>query len=106
MTNFVSCCWSSAFHIWPELRIAAGIEASMMTSLGTWRLVIPRLEATCARARPPACGRRAAGGARRRRRPAGVRRRDGVRDRAADVLRQLLHVGQHPAEPLVRVGAH
>jgi hypothetical protein len=52
MTNLVSCSWSCAFHIWPELRIAAGIEASMMTSLGTWRLVMPRLESTCASAGP------------------------------------------------------
>ena len=52
MTNLVSCSWSSAFHIWPELRIAAGIEASMMTSLGTCRLVMPRLESTCASAGP------------------------------------------------------
>jgi hypothetical protein len=52
MTNLVSCSWSCAFHIWPELRIAAGIEASMMTSLGTWRFVMPRLESTCASAGP------------------------------------------------------
>ena len=54
MTNFVSCCSPSAFHIWPEVRIAAGIEASMMTSLGTWKLVMPRSESTIATAGPAA----------------------------------------------------
>jgi hypothetical protein len=52
MTNLASCCWSSAFHICPEVRIAAGIEASMMTSLGTCRLVMPRLESTWASGGP------------------------------------------------------
>src|SRR4051812_43410595 len=52
ITNLVSCCWSSAFHIWPEVRMAAGIEASMMMSLGTCRLVMPRLESTIASAGP------------------------------------------------------
>ena len=44
----------SAFHICPEERIAAGIEASMITSLGTCRLVIPRSESTIASAGPSA----------------------------------------------------
>ena len=48
MTYLVSCCLPSAFHIWPEARIAAGIEASMITSLGTCRLVMPRSESTIA----------------------------------------------------------
>ncbi len=52
MTNFASCCASSAFHIWPDVRIAAGIEASMMMSLGTCRFVIPRDESTMARLGP------------------------------------------------------
>ena len=44
----------SAFHIWPDVRIIAGIEASTMTSLGTCRLVMPRSESTIARAGPSA----------------------------------------------------
>jgi hypothetical protein len=46
--------WSlpAAFHILPEVRIIAGIEASTMTSLGTWRLVMPLSELTIARAGP------------------------------------------------------
>ena len=36
----------------PEARIAAGIEASMITSLGTCRLVMPRSESTIASAGP------------------------------------------------------
>ncbi len=52
MTYLVSCSSSSAFHIRPLLRIAAGMDASMMTSLGTCRLVMPRLESTCASAGP------------------------------------------------------
>ena len=52
MTNLASCCSSSVFHIWPDERMAAGIEASMMTSLGTCRLVIPLSESTIARAGP------------------------------------------------------
>ena len=43
MTNLASCCSPRAFHIWPEERIAAGIDASMITSLGTCRFVIPRV---------------------------------------------------------------
>jgi hypothetical protein len=41
----------------------------------------------------------------RQRRTALVRRGDRVRDRLPDVLGELLHVGQHAAEALVRVGA-
>ncbi len=52
MTALASCCSPSAFHIWPDVRIIAGIEASTMTSLGTWRLVMPRSESTIARPGP------------------------------------------------------
>ena len=38
--------------MWPEVRIIAGIDASTMTSLGTWRLVMPLSESTIARAGP------------------------------------------------------
>ncbi|MNT95834.1 hypothetical protein D3C72_2377930 [compost metagenome] len=48
MTALVSCSLPSAFHIWPESRIIAGIEASTITSLGTWRLVMPLSEFTIA----------------------------------------------------------
>ena len=65
-----------AFHIWPEARIAAGIEASMITSLGTCRLVIPRSESTIASAGPSR---------RRRRSP---RRRRRARPRAAGRARR------------------
>ena len=44
----MSCSLPSGPHIWPEARIAAGIEASMITSLGTCRLVMPLLESTIA----------------------------------------------------------
>ena len=44
----MSCSLPSGPHIWPDARIAAGIEASMITSLGTCRLVIPLLESTIA----------------------------------------------------------
>jgi hypothetical protein len=44
----------AAFHIWPPVRIIAGMEASMMTSLGTWRLVMPWSELTMAMAGPDA----------------------------------------------------
>jgi hypothetical protein len=47
----------AAFHIWPEVRIIAGMEASTMTSLGTCRLVMPLSELTIARR-----GRRVGGG--------------------------------------------
>ena len=52
MTALVSCCSPAAFHIWPEVRIMAGIEASMITSLGTCRFVMPRSESTIARSGP------------------------------------------------------
>ena len=35
MTALVSCSLPSLFHIWPDVRIIAGIDASTMTSLGT-----------------------------------------------------------------------
>jgi hypothetical protein len=38
----------------PEVRIIAGMEASTMTSLGTWRLVMPWSELTMAMAGPAA----------------------------------------------------
>mmetsp|Transcript_18856 Transcript_18856/g.21072 ORF Transcript_18856/g.21072 Transcript_18856/m.21072 type:complete len:205 (-) Transcript_18856:541-1155(-) len=41
MMHFTSCRLPSAFHMQPESRIMAGMEASMMTSLGTCRLVMP-----------------------------------------------------------------
>ena len=41
----------AAFHILPESRIIAGIDASMITSLGTCRLVMPLSELTIASAR-------------------------------------------------------
>ena len=49
MTALVSCWLPSAFHIWPDERIMAGMDASTMTSLGTCRLVVPRSESTMAR---------------------------------------------------------
>ena len=52
MTNLVSCSSPAAFHICPDERIAAGIDASMITSLGTCRLVMPRSESTMASAGP------------------------------------------------------
>src|SRR5690625_1326745 len=48
MTARASCCPPSGPHILPEVRIIAGIEASIMTSEGTCRLVIPRSESTIA----------------------------------------------------------
>ena len=48
MTALASCCSPSAFHICPDVRIIAGIDASMITSLGTCRFVIPRSESTIA----------------------------------------------------------
>ena len=57
MTALVSCSLPAAFHIWPEVRIIAGIEASTMVSLGTCRLVIPRSESTIARSGPRLVGR-------------------------------------------------
>jgi hypothetical protein len=44
--------WPSGPHMWPEVRIIAGIEASTMTSLGTCRLVMPLSEFTIARRGP------------------------------------------------------
>jgi len=52
MTALASCVSPAAFHISPEVRIIAGIEASMMMSLGTWRLVMPLSELTIASAGP------------------------------------------------------
>ena len=52
MTKLVSCNSPAGFHILPEVRIAAGIEASMMTSLGTCKLVIPLSEFTIAMSGP------------------------------------------------------
>jgi hypothetical protein len=56
--TLVSCSLPSAPHILPESRIIAGIEASMITSLGTCRLVMPLSELTIAsrgaRHTPPA----------------------------------------------------
>ena len=52
MTARVSCSSPSGPHMCPEVRIIAGIEASTMTSLGTCRLVMPRLESTMASSGP------------------------------------------------------
>ncbi|CAB4723962.1 unannotated protein [freshwater metagenome] len=49
MTALVFCSPPALFHMFPEVRIIAGIDASMMTSLGTCRLVMPRSESTMAR---------------------------------------------------------
>ena len=54
MTALQSWVLPSASHICPDWRIIAGIEASMMMSLGTWRLVMPRSESTIARLGPAA----------------------------------------------------
>mmetsp|Transcript_23885 Transcript_23885/g.47535 ORF Transcript_23885/g.47535 Transcript_23885/m.47535 type:complete len:204 (-) Transcript_23885:1129-1740(-) len=48
MRHLVSSSSSSLFHIWPESRTTTGMEASMMTSEGTWRLVMPLWEFTMA----------------------------------------------------------
>ena len=48
----MSCSLPSGPHIWPDARIAAGIDASMMTSLGTCRFVMPLLESTIASCGP------------------------------------------------------
>jgi hypothetical protein len=48
ITAFVSFGRPSGPHILPPLRIIAGIEASTMTSLGTWKLEIPFAESTIA----------------------------------------------------------
>ena len=54
MTARVSCSSPSGPHMWPEVRIMAGIDASTITSLGTCRLVMPRLESTIASSGPSA----------------------------------------------------
>ena len=54
MTARVSCSSPSGPHMWPEVRIIAGIDASTITSLGTCRLVIPRFESTIASSGPSA----------------------------------------------------
>ena len=41
MTHTTSSSSPSAFHIRPPSRIIAGMDASMITSLGTWKFVIP-----------------------------------------------------------------
>ena len=46
--HLTSSSFPSAFHICPPSRIIAGIDASMITSEGTWKLVIPRSESTIA----------------------------------------------------------
>ncbi len=51
MTARVSASLPSGPHMWPEVRIIAGIEASTITSLGTCRLVMPLSESTIASAR-------------------------------------------------------
>ena len=52
MTAKVSCSSPAAFHMCPEVRIIAGIEASTITSDGTCRLVMPLSEFTMANAGP------------------------------------------------------
>ena len=52
MTAFASWRSPALFHIFPESRIIAGIDASMMMSLGTCRLVMPLSESTIARSGP------------------------------------------------------
>ncbi len=54
MTASVSASSPSGPHMWPDWRIMAGIDASTMTSEGTWRFVIPRSELTIARRGPSA----------------------------------------------------
>ena len=88
MTAFVSCWSPFAFHSWPDARIIAGIDASMITSLGTCRFVIPRSESTIERS------------------GAGLERLlDRGPDRVALVLRQLVERGQDRAEAVVRARA-
>jgi hypothetical protein len=48
ITALVSFCLPSAPHILPPMRIIAGIEASTITSLGEWKLVMPLAESTIA----------------------------------------------------------
>ena len=52
MTARVSASSPSGPHMWPEVRIIAGIEASTITSEGTCRLVMPLSESTIASSRP------------------------------------------------------
>ena len=47
-TALTSLVRPSAPYILPPRRIIAGIEASTITSLGEWKLVIPRAESTIA----------------------------------------------------------
>ena len=54
MTARVSASAPSGPHMCPDVRIIAGIDASTMTSLGTWRLVIPLSELTIASFGPSA----------------------------------------------------
>ncbi len=48
LTALVSLVRPSAPYILPPRRIIAGIEASTITSLGEWKLVMPRAESTMA----------------------------------------------------------
>ena len=48
LTALVSLSFPSAPYILPPSRIIAGIEASTITSLGEWKLVIPLAESTIA----------------------------------------------------------
>ena len=48
MIACVSCSLSALFHIWPASRTSGGMEASMITSEGTCRLVMPLRESTMA----------------------------------------------------------
>ncbi len=54
ITARVSASWPSGPHMWPDVRIIAGIEASTITSDGTCRLVMPLSESTIARRGPSA----------------------------------------------------
>ena len=54
MTARVSASLPSGPHMWPDVRIIAGIEASTITSDGTCRLVIPLSESTIASSGPSA----------------------------------------------------
>ena len=83
ITARVSASLPSGPHMWPEVRIIAGIEASTITSDGTCRLVMPLSESTIAR-----------------RGPVG----DALLDRRLDLraLGQRLDAGEDAAEPVVR----
>ena len=93
MTARVSCSSPSGPHMCPEVRIIAGIDASTITSLGTCRLVIPRLESTIASSGPSA-------------KPCSIaalisapwsRRVETGQDAAQTVVRAQPGLGQHPA---------